>query len=660
MEDSGNGTGNGELNGPQTYMKVAVNPGMVTKATAGEEGEGEDQSEEGNKDEYAVKDITVILFRDAGESYTTAPSEFKADSKLVAAGFGIIPGNTDPNDESWHKRMATVTLDVMQDKEDFDRKKYGIIAVANLGDTDGNVLKGKIGTEVTTGAELANLLQAEYKGSGFIMSTHNDKYGTSNKIFDNVTLEAGVNPNSAPEAVVHVERLAAKVRISEAAADQADNFIYTIKEGEGTGTEVAKVRLDEVAIVNQLNSGSFLLKRVTADVSGTDKTIPGKTGEHDNYLGNENANTANPAFAINYVIDPWTRNKTVAKSMVWSPLAINSETLAESKTLSYINHFVGDNYAAMWTDFTSKPVALANSDKFTNAENEELDLVYTMENTTSAAMSKNGFSTGALFKATYIPKRLSTVKVKSGTTGKITKEVVADVVTNYNPDGSETLAYDAIEKDSKVTLDFYLYGNNAYDSYAAIFNEYVWGEQKSLDNQQDVTIYSYENFTSDNIVKIKKKAFFEHVLGTTSDPLGYIASLRKAVAGEDGELSADEIIALGETVFAEADGIDNYIERNDGNTATLNKNINKFEDCVCYYPYWIRHADNESIDMGVMEFGIVRNNIYDMKVTGISGYGYSGIEKPEPGTDDELKKFFFNVEINVKNWVVRSNDDIIL
>ena len=64
--------------------------------------------------------------------------------------------------------------------------------------------------------------------------------------------------------------------------------------------------------------------------------------------------------------------------------------------------------------------------------------------------------------------------------------------------------------------------------------------------------------------------------------------------------------------------------------------------------------------MGIMEFGIVRNNIYDMTVTGISGLGLSSMAKPNPGDPDEKKEYRFNVMINVKNWVVRKNSDIIL
>lgn len=637
LENQGNGSDNGELNGPQTYMKVSVNPGVVTKAAAGEEGDTQN-GEEGKADEYAVEDVTVVLFRDGGDTYTE-PTEFNHDSKLVAAGFGTLPGNMDPSNENWHKRMATVTLEVTQDEEDFDQKTYGIIAVTNLGETDGKALVEKVSgknASVKTGANLANLLQEKYKtGSGFIMSTHNDQYGTSAKIFDKVTLKANVNPNEAPQASVHVERLAAKVRISK--AEDAPSFIYTAKEGND---EVAKIRLDGVALVNQLSSGSFLLKRVTGET--TDGTIPGKTDGHDLYLGNE---TVQDDAAINYVIDPWTRNKKTDGITDWvNGFTFISETLAESKNLSYTNHFVGDNFKNMWDSYSEGRTTLANNPNFADAE--KLDFAYTMENTTSAVMSKNGFSTGALFKATYIPKELMTV-VTEGTESKVEPMPVR----NYNPGGDE-LTYDAIAADSDVTLDFYLYANKAYDSYEAIFNEYVWGEQKVLNGVQDAKIYRYDDFTSANINSVDKAKFFGQ-LGTANDPLGYIAAMRKAADTDDsGNLSEQEINA------AKLTDIDQHIA---DKKTTLNETINVFEDCVCYYPYWIRHADNgNKTDMGVMEFAIVRNNIYDLKVTGISGYGYSGIEKPEPGTDDETKKFYFNVEIFVKNWVVRSNDNIIL
>ncbi len=44
-----------------------------------------------------------------------------------------------------------------------------------------------------------------------------------------------------------------------------------------------------------------------------------------------------------------------------------------------------------------------------------------------------------------------------------------------------------------------------------------------------------------------------------------------------------------------------------------------------YYTYWIQHRTNYADEMGPMKFGVVRNNFYNMIVTGVSGIGNSVI-----------------------------------
>lgn len=54
-----------------------------------------------------------------------------------------------------------------------------------------------------------------------------------------------------------------------------------------------------------------------------------------------------------------------------------------------------------------------------------------------------------------------------------------------------------------------------------------------------------------------------------------------------------------------------------------------------FYTYWIRHDDNhDNSKMGIMEFGVVRNHEYRLRVAGISGLGSSG-RNPDPYLDDE-------------------------
>ena len=82
----------------------------------------------------------------------------------------------------------------------------------------------------------------------------------------------------------------------------------------------------------------------------------------------------------------------------------------------------------------------------------------------------------------------------------------------------------------------------------------------------------------------------------------------------------------------------------------------------CYYNYWVRHLDNyKPTSMGVMEFGIVRNNLYRMLVTNVSdlGYGGTGTIEINPDTPDEGEAYL-KVVLNVKPWIVRDQTNIVL
>lgn len=77
----------------------------------------------------------------------------------------------------------------------------------------------------------------------------------------------------------------------------------------------------------------------------------------------------------------------------------------------------------------------------------------------------------------------------------------------------------------------------------------------------------------------------------------------------------------------------------------------------CYYNYWMKHHDNGNpAVMGVMEFGIVRNNHYILRVAKIADIG-SGTVIPDPIEPDE-KLSYLTVELAVKPWVVRDQGDV--
>ena len=649
LDNPNKGNENPNGNGSSTYMKVTVNTDIVTRAdpssslppTGGETGDG---NEEGLVNEYRVTDVTVILYKNMSgtANNTVNDSEFKSTSKIVGTGYATTTGAMGPGDDEWHSKSATVLV-TARDDEDFDGNTYGIIAVTNW---RSDALKNKVKDDNLTPTQLANLLvETTYeKASGinrnFIMSSH-IKDGKS----ETVTLKANATPETAPNATVHVERLAAKVRINPVA--NVTNYIYPINVGEN---ETAKVRLDNVVLVNKLKTGSYLLKRVTSNIT-TGNDIPDLT--NDSWLGDENETNATVPEGtvypgINYVIDPWTRAKKVDGSDKIMTTAIAAETDnagkpimmtqgATTPALDYDNKYDGTKtFSELWTGLSStKQLSAATP----NTESILVD--YTMENTTSVVASKNGYSTGALFKAVYLPKQWAAVNNDN------TK--VETVNVTYEE------GYDNIGQ-STTAPTFYTYQANIYKDFDAIFNEFVWEKQKPLESK--TKIYSYSDFTTDNITNIKMAEFEASYLykNTTSDPIGYIPHLRNLIE------TAKNAGKLGDKVFQGADAIDKYVESTDQETQkAVYANVKKYENGITYYPYWIRHANNgKPTEMGIMEFGIVRNNIYDMTVKSISGLGLSGTDKPEPDKDDETKDYYFNVQINVKNWVIRNNSDIIL
>lgn len=655
VDDGLNNNEENELTGPTTYMKVTINSNVTTKAdpTGGEEGDV-DEGELGDESEYKVNDVTVVLYTDKDGN---VPTQFTSDCKLVASGYKDGIAQMETSSELWHSRTtATVTITVTDpaQQNSFDGKTYGIIAVTNLGSQTTLSDRIKEG-DIDTGAELANFLQVNAwdNSKGFVMSTHNDTYNNpSTAIFDKVTLKAGVDATNAPTTSVHVERLAAKIRINKAAS--VTDFIYTVNSGAETE---AKVRLDQVAIVNKLTSGSYLLKRVTQDVTNCYTELSTTSVANDIFLGNEN--TDGDGFGINYVIDPWTRAKetiTPSESNLNDRDALTGASLTSSTTggadfgkLRYDNDFVGSDYAAMWNALGDKVSLSTYSGTF------PLHLAYTQENTTSLKMQKNGYSTGAIFKATYFPKKWAVTKTTvSGTTVGTVEAVDID----YNGDGVDGTGYDAISSTTApADFKFYVYEGNVYKDYEAIFNEFVWTQQEG----GVATIYSYSDFTAANIEgkAIKVADFFNHLLAGFSDPFDYIDYLiAKYDTNKDGKYDSSDTDYAADKTFVADDAIDTYLTTNQ---TAVDAVVLPYENGVCYYPYWIRHASNGNpTKMSVMEFAIVRNNIYDLTVTGISGLGLSGAEKPNPGKDDEEDKYYLNVEIYVKNWVVRKNSDIIL
>lgn len=88
--------------------------------------------------------------------------------------------------------------------------------------------------------------------------------------------------------------------------------------------------------------------------------------------------------------------------------------------------------------------------------------------------------------------------------------------------------------------------------------------------------------------------------------------------------------------------------------------VSTYEDATCYYTWWVRHSNDASADgtttddsdidddgNGVMEYAIVRNNIYKLTVESVYGLGGD-----VPG-DNPLR-----VNVYVNDWLLLPTEQL--
>lgn len=639
QDDLGNDPNNGggeDFNGPTTYMNISVSSSAGTRAnpTGGEEGDG---SEPGSLEESEVKDVTVFLFK--GATSASGGSTGNYDINLTnneIAGFGFVSNTngmvTDGTKD--HLWASTVKIKIV-DTEKWEGQEFGVLAVTNLGkdnDPYQKVMKG----EVTTVQQLANIILPKYKtNQGFVMSTHTMQWGNEVSL---VTLNATSTPDNAPSVEVFVERLAAKVRINNAASTEKyiGNYVYAI-DGD-------RVVLEHGAIVNQLTSGSYLLKRTTQPVTGNaTATIHDRT----DLLGHEWATSS--GAGTNFIIEPWSKVKT-APYTDYSKLTSDNGTL-----LTYDNHLVGTNYATVWGNYATddNPATYSRFALYNNtAAKNQMTLCYTMENTSSVEAQKNGYSTGVLFQARYYPKAV---------TGVIADDETGAVTIDYDEetDGIQTFDETIDAGHTPKLPTYYVDINNksnpnnntaiAYESYEAILAGYL---NALLGETLQATDLTVSKFNSTNIINLKVKDFQASQAYRVVDPFGYMDYLRERAT----TLLANAGTNADNVTFTADDSFNHFQTTTDFNGSRYLCYI----DGVCFYPFWIRHANNgNDNEMGISEFSIVRNNIYDITVSEIRKLGLAGSEVPDPDKDDENKELYLTVNLHVKDWTLRKNSTVL-
>ena len=162
------------------------------------------------------------------------------------------------------------------------------------------------------------------------------------------------------------------------------------------------------------------------------------------------------------------------------------------------------------------------------------------------------------------------------------------------------------------------------------------GDDDLIPSSGTDAIFAYNGILYGTLDKIKDFALSP---GADENNI-YVANIVKGINPDDEELDQ-----LDEDDLEEAGFVKYNIDTTD----------NKY---YVYYYYWNRHNDNvDDRKMGNMEFATVRNNVYKLAVTSVSGLGLPGDKTPDdPNEEDETLSGFFKVSVTVVPWEVRVND----
>lgn len=294
----------------------------------------------------------------------------------------------------------------------------------------------------------------------------------------------------------------------------------------------------------------------------------------------------------------------------------NITTLENLRQYIVSTPIVQTNYFVMASSETGTPVTIQatskNNPTVVSANVERLaarvdchwDTEYSVENDKviiTQAMLVNKYTGG-----TYAFKRVT----------NSTTDFTIDYLGAENVEGNRAANYVIDPKTLKQTdiaAD--------YQPYFPTYNNWsATDDWKSLSTavtstHNDVT-YSLLDYTTENVVKAEDS---ENTCATYCTGIVFKAKYKPAgISTTDGTF-----YRYNGTCYASLTDIKNVIGDQSISDNNLSQfGITKYQGGNCYYTYWIKHAeDGNDTTVSPMEYAIVRNNIYQINVTGINDIG---------------------------------------
>lgn len=327
--------------------------------------------------------------------------------------------------------------------------------------------------------------------------------------------------------------------------------------------------------------GAILVNNLTGPGSYAMKRVSTATTDGTiNYLGDETLGAG--GLPDNWVLDPTTNNKATA------------------------------TFGVSWQDGNASDpnwwFRKATPGKPITKNNEQWNILgYTLENITAPDETKHGYNTAVVFKAKFHP--------------------AAGSVPHYQDQDEAT---------------FFELGNTLYASMEDLMEDF--SQPRSISDMEEA------------IDKCASWQDVENFVNTLrdDDPCGYKLWLKEQI---DESKTLDDVkqsltwTSYMKNVCGYSSTFTNEIYSvtiDDGvesTAAILAKyGTRTYKDATCYYTWWIRHAnDGDDKTNGVMEYAIVRNNIYELDVTKISSLGGYIPNEEEHG---------FIVNVYVKDWTM--------
>lgn len=250
-------------------------------------------------------------------------------------------------------------------------------------------------------------------------------------------------------------------------------------------------------------------------------------------------------------------------------------------------------------------------------------------------------------------------KIASSYTTKSGDEVKLLSATLANKHETSPYVFKRVSKGTDVSQITYL-GNEEIDENTGIASNYVLDPQTvemsnertyllkfdnimsitpspwlpiTIDGEYHTLDYTEENIVTANYVENGRSAYCTSIVFKAQyTPAGF-------TEGETFYWYDNKAFASLNDIKKYSTTVNNITDLSDDNCDQYG--ILKYEDGICYYTYWIRHADDGDPDkISPMEYAIVRNNIYQVEVASITTIG-----SPEP--EDEVNAA---IKVYVVNW----------